>query len=193
MFAHSTPRSARTLLALAVALTAALALGACGARTEYAVAQGGQVYTLVNLHAPARGDRLSSVNYQGPMLIPVCTPVNFYRITNRVAIFTVQTTGQQYQYAFHTRSLREPVDQHLARYFGTACPDLTQLSPEDQAGVRDGRVYQGMTKQGVLLAIGYPPQHRTPSLDGDVWRYWLARNGTFEVYYQNGVVAGIRQ
>jgi len=169
------------------------ALGACGARTEYAVAQGGQVYTLVNIHAPARGNQLSSVNYQGEVLIPVCTPVTFSRITDRRAFFTVQTTGQAFDYVFHRRSLREPVDQHLARYFGTACPDLTQLSQEDQAGVRDGHVYQGMTKQGVLIAIGYPPQHRTPSLDGDVWRYWRARNGTFEVYYQNGVVAGIRE
>ncbi len=192
MHTHSTSRFVHRFAALALLLGALSAAG-CGARTEYAVAQGGQLYTLVNIHAPARGNRLSSVNYQGELLIPICTPVTFSRVTDREALFTLVTTGQPYRYVFHRRSLREPINQHLARYFGTACPDISGLSPEDQSGVRDGRVYQGMTKQGVILAIGYPPQHRTPSLDGDVWRYWRTRMGTFEVYFQNGFVAGIRE
>jgi len=193
VLAQMTRKFVRRFGPLVASMLVAMALGACGAHSEYAISQDGQVYTLVNLHAPARGGRLSSVNYQGPVLVPVCTPVSFSRITDRAALFTAQTSGQAFQYVFHRRSLREPIEQHLARYFGTACPDLTQLSAEDQAGVRDGRVYQGMTRQGVLLAIGYPPQHATPSLDADSWRYWRARNGTFEVYFQNGVVAGIRE
>ena len=31
----------------------------------------------------------------------------------------------------------------------------------------------GMPKNAVLISYGYPPEHATPSLDTNVWRYWV--------------------
>ncbi|MEM9861396.1 MAG: hypothetical protein AAF938_07260, partial [Myxococcota bacterium] len=129
---------------------------------------------------------------QNGQRIAICTPVNITSIRGREARFEDARTGVRYRYIMH-RSARTTIDQHVARYFGTGCPDLNQLTPEDLSGVQTGQVYQGMTKQGVVLALGYPPEHRTPTLHQDVWRYWQTRMGTFEVYFSNGVVTGIRR
>ncbi len=83
---------------------------------------------------------------------------------------------------------------HLDLYFGPHCPDLDalQLNEIDFQGIEQGRVFGGMTKNGVLRAIGYPPVHQTPSLDLDRWTYWRNRARRFMVYFRDGVVVRIR-
>ena len=36
-----------------------------------------------------------------------------------------------------------------------------------------GELITGMSKQEVILVYGYPPEHVTPSLDKNVWTYWM--------------------
>lgn len=161
-------------------------------RTSYRVEGAGATsYTLTNMHADRRG-RVISTNYTGGARIPICTPIVIDRVNSRQVRFHNAQTGQRYTYIMH-RSARTPIDQHVTRYFGNGCPNITAMSPADQSGIQSGRVYQGMTKQGVILAIGYPPEHRTPTLEQDVWRYWGTRNRSYEVYFSGGVVTGIRQ
>ena len=45
----------------------------------------------------------------------------------------------------------------------------------------------------VILAIGYPPEHQTPSLDADQWSYWRNSHSRFQVYFVGGLVSGIQQ
>jgi hypothetical protein len=40
-----------------------------------------------------------------------------------------------------------------------------------------------MTKEQVLVAVSYPPTHKTPSLDQPMWQHWQSRAGRFEVYW----------
>jgi hypothetical protein len=60
-------------------------------------------------------------------------------------------------------------------------------------GIQQGQVFQGMSKQGVILAIGYPPEHQTPSLEADQWSYWRNSHRRFQVYFVGGLVSGIQQ
>jgi len=46
----------------------------------------------------------------------------------------------------------------------------------------------GMSKKAVLAAIGYPPQHQTPSLNGDTWTYWSSRTNRFAVIFKQDKV-----
>lgn len=152
------------------------------------------VTTLANLHPDARRHRMYSLNYQLDGLIPVCTPMRIDRVSERNAIIVDLNTNQRYEYIFD-RHMRETVQQHLDLYFGGQCPQsfIQNLSPIDQQGIREGRVYPGMTKQGVVIAIGYPPSHETPTLDQDVWKYWRSRWSTFTVNFANGVVANVTE
>jgi hypothetical protein len=50
-----------------------------------------------------------------------------------------------------------------------------------RAAVRAGKVALGMTKAEVIVSLGYPPMHETPSLDAPRWKYWHTGFGTFLV------------
>jgi len=41
----------------------------------------------------------------------------------------------------------------------------TDLSEIDRKGISEGRPYKGMSKKGVMIALGYPAPHRTASPD----------------------------
>ena len=47
------------------------------------------------------------------------------------------------------------------------------LTAEEQKSVLAGEITVGMSKTAVVMAYGYPPSHRTPSLQQDKWIYWV--------------------
>ena len=49
----------------------------------------------------------------------------------------------------------------------------------------------GMTREQVLMALAYPPAHRTPHLEGQVWTYWVDRDDTFRVYFDGDRVSRV--
>ncbi|MEZ4385892.1 MAG: hypothetical protein R3A79_31525 [Nannocystaceae bacterium] len=151
-----------------------------------------EVYTLVNLH-PDDDRELSSVNYlDDEELLPLCTPIRVTFLNTEILRFTVLSSGKEYTFEFHD-TMKESPGENVAKFFGTECDAAVVASlPEiDQQGIREGKALEGMSKQGVLLAIGYPPEHRTPSLDGDTWRYWESKLDTLDVIFENGVVVKI--
>jgi hypothetical protein len=178
-------------LTLVLALVLALGAPAVAADIDYPLI-GQTVYTLVNLHPDEPRQRLYSVNYQQPGLIPLCTKVKLESIDKRKLTFRVVGKDREYDYLFHN-SLREPIPKHLDRYFGKKCePKLESLSDVDRKGVQSGSVMPGMTKRAVVLAIGYPPEHATPSLDSDVWTYWKNRFGKMQVHFTGNKVTEIK-
>ena len=42
-----------------------------------------------------------------------------------------------------------------------------------------------MTREQVLIAVGYPPTHRTFTLDSSVWHLWASRHGRYEVHFNS--------
>ena len=188
----STFFSGSVLLALVSLALMGGALSGCSRPTAYVIEGETLVYTLTNLHPDDQRSLAYSLNYQQDGLIPVCTQVNIDSVNQRELRFTVGATGRQYRYLF-TRHLRDAIDMHMNRYFGPNCPDLTALSEADRSGIQQGQVFQGMSKQGVILAIGYPPEHQTPSLDADQWSYWRNSHRRFQVYFVGGLVSGIQQ
>ncbi len=149
-------------------------------------------FTLVNLHPDEERRQLYSVNYQQVGLIKRCEPVTIDASSKRGIQFTVKSTGRQYTYSFHDSMVGTP-EAHLAKIFGASCPELPAgLNPLDMMGIDKGTVGEGMTKQGVMLALGPPPEHATPSPDSDQWTYWKNRWDRFVVKFDGGVVASVQ-
>ena len=46
-----------------------------------------------------------------------------------------------------------------------------------------------MTREQVVMARGFPPGHKTPSLDADIWTYWTSRHGSQTIVFTNGVLS----
>ncbi|MDD9178884.1 MULTISPECIES: hypothetical protein [Aliivibrio] len=149
------------------------------------------VYTLVNLHPDEKRMKLYSVNYQQDGLIPVCTKVNIVNVQNKRLTFAIDGTDKQYAFDKHRSS--PDFAKYLSNYFGTECNSskIKKLSTVDQQGIKKGIVTKGMTKEGVKYAIGFPPEHKTPDLNGNEWLYWKNRFNTFKVEFKNNKVSNI--
>ena len=85
------------------------------------------------------------------------------------------------------------VDEYIQLIASPTRVSLNKLSHIDRKGIKEGKVYAGMTKQGVRVALGYPAAHRTPSLEDNVWIYWRNRFQTVAVEFDpSGKVTHIR-
>ena len=52
------------------------------------------------------------------------------------------------------------------------------MSETEIESIRIGVIKAGMSKQAVIASYGYPPEHRTPSLGGNQWIYWMSKYKT---------------
>jgi hypothetical protein len=185
-------RSLPATLALATLLAAA-----CKGPAVPHPLNGQSRYLCCNMHYEK--PEISDVNYLKGTLIPFGT---------RVQVLQVRKSSVEFQPAGHppiTLVLKygkdaTTMDQYLERIFLREDPhaklpragkDKNQAAAAEKTRKRieDGVVEVGMTKDEVLMAIGYPPLHRTPSLDSPQWTYWANRWVTFEVYFDGDKVS----
>jgi hypothetical protein len=149
---------------------------------------GNTYYLECNLHADPNNNRLSSVNYQlAGKVLKWGTPIKIKKISKGKVEF--EASGENFTYEIHKRTRKiTTVRDHLARFLTT---DLNQLktkvgslSSVDKKGIEDARAMVGMSKQGVLIAIGYPPEFVvTDPVAASSWQYWRNRWGKFIVAF----------
>ncbi|GAB1264668.1 lipoprotein [Aurantivibrio infirmus] len=183
----------RTLGAAAALISAVtLSTTAIAQSTKDLVKEDG-VYTLVNLHPDEGNRRLYAVNYQQPGLIPVCTQVKITKMSRKAIIFEIpERNNRKYEY-LHYKKLPESLDEHGTQIFGKTCPKdaIAKMSKIDQEGIKEGIAKVGMTKAGVLIAMGPPPSHATYSQDLDEWMYWQHKFARLRVDFKDGKVSEV--
>ena len=70
-------------------------------------------------------------------------------------------------------------------------PETLMLEKEQKA-IKSGIIEVGMSREAVLMAYGYPPTIRTPSLDTDRWTYWRNRWITQVADFKDDKVSNFR-
>ena len=179
-------------------LLSVLTLASCGShavmdKSGQDMINSSGVYTLVNLHPDMARSRLYAVNYQMPGIIPLCTEVTLLKASKKQMKFKVNSTGQEFSYLYH-RAAGEPLASHLTHFFGRKCnaKKVKGMSAVDQKGIKKGVPLKGMSRDGVVLAMGIPPRHKTPDLNASTWKYWKNRFDTMDVVFgSNGLVSKI--
>lgn len=165
-------------------------------------------YLKNNIHVQKQYDRkgnpvykASYANYTNPgaghMIIPVNTQVQIGEsrtIRGRELLIVDQTDGKEIHFAYNIRHMGMSMAEY-ADLISSPTPVSTEgLSAKDRQGIRDGKAYPGMTKDGVRIALGYPAPHRTPSLNDNNWTYWQNRFGSMVVEFgPDGTVRRIRK
>lgn len=170
---------------------------ACATQTGYDASglDSGKGFTLVNLHPDNERSRLYAVNFQQAGLIPVCSEVEYLGLSRNSFRFRVLSTGREYEYVNHDAAA-EPFSDHLHRFFGARCPreEIESLSDIDRQGIREGRAIVGMSRRGVILAMGHPPRHVNPDPNAPTLMYWKHRFNRVEIQFggPDDLVTGIR-
>jgi hypothetical protein len=171
-------RCGRLLAALAAAVVASAASAQSGDDREPKLAG----FTCCNLHY--EGDWISDANWSSLPMIPAGQPAKItdygrYRIYVEIDGKSMRL-GQDY-------GRSEPLGQ-FARKIIVAQDPKAKIATWP-AGVREAvklsKITLGMTKEQVIVSLGYPAIHQTPSLDYPQWKYWLTRAGSFIVLWDD--------
>jgi len=157
--------------------------------------KGDKVQTIANLHPDMQRHVLFTLNYQQDGLIPVCSEVTIIKSGKKKLTF--EYMGQEFEigYEGYTEKAGVPFQKAVETlYFGKTCDKtrLKSLSRIDQEGIRMGQPKVGMSRDGVLIAMGRPPIHANPDLELSSWHYWRNRYGKQVVNFgEDGKVASI--
>lgn len=159
------------------------------------IKKGDKVQTLSNLHPDMAKRLLYSTNYQQAGLIPVCTDVTVTKINKSEMVFDYQGVTYTFAYDKHTKGAGVSFQDVVKTYFGPACEKskIDALSAPDKEGIRSGQPKIGMTKAGIVFAMGRPPFHANPNLDANYWLYWKNKFGKTGLEFDDkGKLTGIR-
>jgi len=136
-----------------------------------------------NIHADQDNGKVSSVNYQvRGAVIPWGTEVRVVRVAHKYLVFEDVAKRRQYRYGFYWKTRTTvPLLDHVRRVFLDNVDELKKqvdgMSDIDKDGIYEGRVNPGMSREAVLVAIGYPPEfaNRDELLTDREWLYWVNR------------------
>jgi hypothetical protein len=143
--------------------------------------EGQPLYTAHNIWYE-KADRVFAINYKKGIIIPAGSPVMLdprgVRGGDSALRFSVPAAGVSV--TLHLQPKFAPGVTIEALLNRTLTPKTWEqivegLDAAEIEAIRSAVVPAGISKRAVLAAYGYPPEHVTPSLDGNVWTYWLNR------------------
>jgi hypothetical protein len=163
-------------------------------------------YLRTNLHVAPRNRYLSSVNYQVVgILVPWGTPVRVELKPGAVAgdeesIFLRNVKDNTlYPFFFHHRTAKySSKHDYFTRIFAddptVVQREVEQLSEVDREGIAKGIVLKGMSRKGVGIALGFPPEFVNPDPDNAAaWHYWYDKDEKFSVLFgKDGLVEQVK-
>ncbi len=159
------------------------------------------VYLMVNIHFQDNGKdcKASYANYTQPgaghKILAVNTAVQIKNNWKRKGFIIIdEKNNTEVFFEYHEGRMQMSIDEYLAHITSSSPLSLDGFSEIDRKGIKDGIASQGMTKKGVMIALGYPATHKTPSLDSSSWIYWTNRFKTLVVQFNDkGIVTQVIQ
>ncbi|MDH4100529.1 MAG: hypothetical protein OEV28_08130 [Nitrospirota bacterium] len=162
-------------------------------------------YTKYNIHVwdhVKRGKHeyhASYANYTRPdgghIIIPAGSQITILDKRRKEFNFRVESGKEkiEVEFEYHEPRMGMTLDQYLEKITSPKPVSLDHLSSIDKKGVAEGKALVGMSKEGVITALGYPATHRTPSLDSGTWIYWTNRFNAISVEFdEKGKVKGTK-
>ena len=136
------------------------------------------------------GNSISDINYdeQGTSIVAVGTPA---RITAYDFRWFDADLGGKPQRIKNDYSRNITLADFAKRYVVTEDPKqkMAAFPPAVRDAIVVGKVAPGMTREQVLMAIGYPVAGENPSLDALTWRYWRDSWSEYQVIFdEKGLV-----
>ncbi len=152
-------------------------------------------YTRVNFWHEFK--RHLSTNYQRGVFVPInsrarLSPVMRREVSRRrmseIAELTVRLLDSNTTVRITNVRQRSGLllNDIVYRMFSPEPVDLSAFDEEMQSLIKSGTLREGMTRYQVLLTRGYPPEHRTPSLESDTWTYWSSRFVSHSLVFSDG-------
>ncbi|MBN1550994.1 hypothetical protein JW979_05980 [bacterium] len=145
-------------------------------------------YTKVGLFYEKDGN--SSAGHLKHTRIPPNTPVELLGMGRRHIRIRIPETS-------HVITIRasewnsKPTEEIFRDVFSENTLNLDAYNPEKLDAIISGTVQKGMTRDEVLLTLGYPLRTETPTLNRNVWKYSIDKNHSISILYRDDRVVNI--
>lgn len=170
---------------LALAAAIAIAIPFSAAHAQRPVSPQGPMltgYLCCNMYT--YGKQISDANYREPgtTLVPVGTPAQVTAYDFKY-VETMMGGMPQRLKNDYSRDIRLP--EFAARYIVNEDPKvrIAGFEPQVREAIQSAKVTEGMTREQVTMAVGWPITSENPSLKADVWRYWTDSWSEYQVSF----------
>jgi len=146
--------------------------------SEPALPQG---FTCCNFHH--EGDWISDSNYATLPMIPAGTPAKVTGYGRHRA--SADIGGKKMRLGHDYGRDQETLQQWTAKMIVADDPKIkiATYPAAVQDAIKQGRLSPGMTKEQVIISVGYPLTNENSSLDGPIWRMWVSSFGEYQVVW----------
>lgn len=189
-----------SLVALALFVQAALPAASLAQSTQAPVSIGyfeaiaqeappvvGETYSLRHCIMHEKGEHVAT-NYWKGELTPINTKVKLVSMKGKTIKLQVVDTGAEIKVTNVPDYTKKDLPT-IARNMLTRTPVPIETFGEAMAAnIRAGTLARGMTREQVVMTRGYPPGHRTSSLDNEIWLFWHNRVAYFSYQFRDGVL-----
>ena len=132
------------------------------------------------------GKWISDINYieGGKRVVPLGTPA---KVTGYGRYRVLVDLNGSHQAIGNDYSRDMDLGTFAARYIVTQDPKqkLAGYSAAHREAITSGRIMRGMTREQVIMAVGYPVSSENPMLEANIWRLWRDSFNEFQVHFDD--------
>jgi hypothetical protein len=146
-------------------------------------------YTCCNFHYEK--DWINDGNYAQLPMIPAGSPIKVTDYGRYRA--HVDINGQPFRLGLDYGRDAETTEQWVAKLIVAIDPKakLASYPAAVRQAIQKGQIMVGMTKEQVIMAVGYPLTNENPRLDAPFWRYWWSSFGEYQVHWSGDRVSQV--
>lgn len=146
-------------------------------------------YTCCNFHYEK--DWINDGNYAQLPMIPAGSPIRVTSYGRNLAHADID--GKPFRLGLDYGRDAETVEQWVAKLVVADDPKarLARYPTAVRQAIQNGQVMVGMSKEQVIMAVGYPLTSENPRFDAPFWRYWWSSFGEYQVHWQGDRVSRV--
>lgn len=140
-------------------------------------------FTCCNLHR--ENDWISDTNYLNSPMIPAGTPATVKKYGRHRA--HVDLDGKPMRLGHDYGRKEESLESWTAKMIVTEDPKarIAGFSQPVQDAIKVGQISLGMTREQVIIAVGYPLTNENPALDAPRWRMWVSESAEYHIMWNS--------
>ncbi len=149
-------------------------------------------YTCCNLHHDTK-DWISDANWLHAPMIPAGSPIKVLSYDSAKQA-TAEVAGKTMRIGLDYGNKAMSIQEFVSKLVVKSNPKskIDRYPEATRTAIHSGKVIAGMTREQAIIAVGYPPAHKTPTVDEPVWQLWQSRAGRFEVRWnEKGTVQDV--
>ena len=133
---------------------------------------------------------IASTNYKLGTLLPINSKIKVTYLDRNKIYFEYNNQTVALVRTKHSKHVS--LENIFKRTFSTQKISLTNYSAAKKQNILNGEIKLGMLKNELVLSRGYPPEHRTRSLDSDTWFYWKNNHNKIKLSFQGNTLISIK-